>query len=127
MNWKYFIPHKWDSDQATWEDIYLRPMEKPHEKALCVSINSKRMITIEELLREEELQWRRDILAYLNRHSYLIEGSEMYVSREAFDLDQLLKFAKIYLESKGFKDPKLFEGSYEEVIEEVEKDYKKVL
>ncbi|WP_224997035.1 hypothetical protein [Cesiribacter sp. SM1] len=122
MNWKYFIPHVWEEEETIWEDIYLKQFDKPAEKTLYLSINGRLMLANPSADDEFEKR-RKEILVHLDTHNYLISEPEMYVKRDRFNIDELLYYTNIFLQSKGYIDNNLIEGTYEEFIQEIEALY----
>lgn len=102
MNWKYYIPHEWESDRCAWEDIWLMPsIHAVSSQSYWLTIDAASYID------DEQKQ-------ALGSSPYLINGDDMVVNADNFSKDELLEYARIWLSEKGFTDVQLIEGTYEE-------------
>lgn len=93
MKWLYYIPHKWEEEKTTWEDIWLQPIVRDvaaESYWLTVSI-------------DDRLEF-----------GYVIEGDEMHV-QEPFTKQELLEYAETWIgEHLGVTAVSLIEGDLDE-------------
>lgn len=102
MLWKYFIPHPWEAERTTWEDIWLLPEPRPPgAESIWLTVDGCADLD-------------PDIDAKLGDREYLIDGADMYVNVPDFSKSDLLDYASIWLETRGFGQVELREGDVAE-------------
>ncbi|CCQ70103.1 hypothetical protein CWATWH0402_2984 [Crocosphaera watsonii WH 0402] len=108
MNWIYYLPHILDREQEYWADIYLLPQNS--------SYNGQALwLTIEALGLFEELD-RQEKVKKLGEQSFYLYGSSldnMVINSESFTKEELLQWARIWLEAQDLPVNHLLEGSRE--------------
>lgn len=87
LRWKYFIPHTWDEPRTSWEDVYLLPEDVPYDgDAIWLTVHALDEDTPAELCEK------------LGEANFVIEGDNMFIRPTDFSMDELLRWAEIYLE-----------------------------
>ena len=131
MDWKFYIPHQWDKPTTHWEDIWLWPVEKTINGNMGQKIN----LTVDalgHLLKNND----KDVVDLANSLSledkaYWIwpypniewgDDVSMIVNCSAFSKPELLHYARIYLENKGYTVHDLVESSEEDAFAEIRND-----
>ena len=102
MDWKYHIPHEWEADRTTWEDIWLKP-------SIHAVPGHSYWLTLDTAVDDE-----RKYEGRFNNVAYLISGDNIYINAKDFSKEDLLEFARFWLMEQGFGEVCLVEGCYEE-------------
>ena len=106
-HWLYFIPHRWEDEKTSWEDVYLMPDIPGLRKSIWLTVNAigggKRKHELIRQFRERTRQKKR-----LNKKGfYLDDNDNLYVKNIKFTKRELLGWALIWLKEKGFCVTKL--------------------
>ena len=116
MIWKYYIPHDWQgSSTCVWEDVWLIPA--PGQMLRGLEFGESLWFTVDALGRPEDSIFpneHEDALAELGDKPYVIEASDMIVKAERLTKEDVLKWAKVWLEHEGFEVTGFEESTLEE-------------
>lgn len=131
MQWKYFIPHPWDGSTTETEDLWLWPVKTRiqgnMEDKINLTVNcTGNLIECDDAvaaglarrLQAEEGEywiWPYPDIEWGDDASMIVRGDE-------FSEPELLEYARIYLEHRGFKVEDFIEASREEAFEDPARD-----
>jgi hypothetical protein len=109
MNWKYYIPHVWDTPRTVWEDIYLLPdVPDPEPQSIWLTIDA--LGDAADLAHgSERAEFQRIALARLGDREFWIDGAEMIVRARDFSQEELLGWARVWLTEQGLPVAELVE------------------
>lgn len=139
--WKFYIPHVWDQERATWEDVYLVPTEEAFQgRSIWLTVEATTMprefyyaswgCSPEEIAQatnnpesapeavkfaEEDYQADQEILKSMGNTKFLFheESCTLYVRAPNFTRAELLEWVTLYLKFKGAEFPSLEEAPVE--------------
>jgi hypothetical protein len=116
MNWKYYVPHVWDTPRTVWEDIYLLPdVPDPEPKSIWLTVDALGDIADPAHDSDRE-EFQRTALAKLGDREYWIEGAEMIVRARDFSQEELLGWVRIWLAEQGLPVADLVEAPLEAFV-----------
>jgi len=119
MKWLYYIPHEWadPKQKKTWEDIYLMPEVDGHtpDYSLWLTVDGYHE---KDTDYEEETWFEEDEYKEFIKKGYLIRRDivEIIIESPEFDKEELLHWAKVYLEEGGFEITELVESTWEQFL-----------
>jgi hypothetical protein len=117
MNWKYHIPHVWDSQRAVWEDVWLLP-EGPSYDGGSIWLTVDALGDASDPTHgSQRAEFQKEALKKLGHKDYWIEVGEMIVRAKDFSKEELLDWVKIWLIETGFEVTALVEAPPEDFAE----------
>ena len=117
MNWKYYIPHSWNSPRAVWEDVWLLPCDPDYKgESIWLTVDALGDAS-DPTHGSERPEFQKEALEKLGQNDYWIEAGDMIVRARDFSKEELLEWVKTWLRETGFKVTALVEASIEEFAE----------
>lgn len=114
MNWKYHIPHTWESPRGVWEDVWLLPDDPNYKgESIWLTIDAFGDVSDPDY-GSERADFQKEALKRLGDKQYWIGSGEMIVRATDFTKDELLHWVKVWLEETGFIVSSLREAPIEE-------------
>jgi len=103
VKWKYFIPHEWESDRTTWEDVHLLPDDSSYEgEPLWLTV-----FALGGALDDDEYT---EMQHMLQGKQYHIKDTDMVVAADDFSKAELIEWV-----GKWFSDSKIRADEFVEV------------
>jgi len=132
MKWKYYIPHIWDKPYHVWEDIWMKPDDPNFQGNMGNMIN----LTIDALgaLEDDDNEKVRKLAKYLKstgkeywawpypRGEFWEDNVSMIINVKHFTRDDVINYARIYLQLKGSQVSSFDEMTEEEAFRDVRKE-----
>lgn len=108
MKWKYYIPTIWKKNEhRTWEDVWLTPdTESYGGKSILLTIESPASVAE---FWAENLQ-----LPEIRADNFHIDGTNIIVGVKDFGKQDILKWARVWLNESGFPITKFVKGNLNE-------------
>jgi hypothetical protein len=117
MNWKYYIPHIWDSPRTVWEDVWLLPDDLTYsDQSLWLTVDALGDAS-DPSHGDEREEFQREALEKLGDQDYWIEAGEMIVRTRDFTKEELLEYVSIWLRETGLPVTALVEAPREDFAE----------
>jgi hypothetical protein len=114
MNWKYHIPHVWDTPRAVWEDVYLRPdVPDSDEQSVWLTIDALGDAS-DPNHGSDRAEFQKEALAKLGENAYWTDGADMIVRVRDFSKEEFLSWVKVWLEHNGLPVTDLVEAPFTE-------------
>ncbi len=111
MNYKYYFAHRWIEARTGWEDVYLRSDTPGHQSdSFCLTITAIGAAG-NSACSEAEIAAARK--AFQERPFY-IQGDSMFVPAEDLSKEELLSWARIWLEAAGCEVSRFIAGTYDD-------------
>ena len=115
-DWKYYIPHVWDTDTTCWEDVYLLPdipLPSAEEiRSIWLTIDSLAFYDQDPCITGDRN--RAEVLRLLGEADFLIEGNDMVVRDEVMTKERVVHWARLFLEHSGFPVAAMREAQHDE-------------
>lgn len=95
MNWKYHIPHVWDSPRVVWEDIWLLPDDPNYEgESIWLTVDALGD-TASPTQDPKRAEFQKEALKKLGDRQYWIDSANMIVRAKDFTKAELLRWVKV--------------------------------
>lgn len=115
MKWKYYIPHIWESERTTWEDVYLLPDYPGYDgNSIWLTVDAILGLLANKDLDDEEKATLSERCQQMGERQYVIDEADMTVKAEDFSKEELLGWVRVWLEESGFEVKELVEGTLED-------------
>lgn len=115
VDWKYCIPHTWESGNRTpWADIWLMPQD-PRFRGRSVPLTIDALGDSEDPTHgDDRSEFQKEALQKLGDKDYWISGAEMIVRARDFSREEFLEWVKVWIRNLDPNYGELIPGSYEE-------------
>jgi hypothetical protein len=112
MNWKYHIPHVWNTTRTVWEDVYLLPDLPDHEsESIWLTIDALGDAADPAHGSDRE-EFQREALEKLGDKEDWVGGADMIIRARDFSKEELLQWVKVWLRESGFPVASLEEAPF---------------
>jgi hypothetical protein len=123
MRWLYYIPHSWEDPdgnpkkKTTWEDVYLMPDDPECKKSIWLTVDGYQAedIGFPSGFIDEKTWFDEGEFEIFQEQGYLIRSShcDIIVFTPEFTKEELLNWAKLFLEEEGHVVTELEEATFE--------------